>query len=446
MNFSKMRLVASREYSIRVKKKSFIFTTILVPILFAALMIVPSLIMLMGGDDELRKVMVVDHSGIVAQTLVSSETIEYQVVEGVSIDSLKTNFSSLGVYALVDISPLDANDNASMVVYSEKQLNMELKSSIKSSADAAIEAYKLKRYDIENLDKILEDIKTDVSLSTYTIGADGSEKESMVEISMALSYIMSFFIYIFVFMFGNMVMTSVIQEKSNRIVEVIVSSVKPFDLMLGKIFGVAGVALTQFFIWIILTVVLVLGFQMVAGPELFTSGADQMTQMPGMNPADVTVAVNNTPLGSILAALSGLNYTYIIGCFILYFVFGYLLYAAMFAAVGSAVENEADTQQLTLPISLPLILGLFIMLHTFEHPESSLSFWASIIPFTSPMVMLARIPFEGAVAPWELILSLSLLMVTFLAIVYLSGKIYRVGILMYGKKASWKDIWKWIKY
>ena len=448
MNFGKIKLVAGREYSIRVKKKSFIFTTILTPILFAALMIVPSVVMLMGGNEEIRKVVVVDNSGVVAPTLVDTEIVDYEVLQGVSIDSLKANFEATGAYAIVEISQLDENKNVSITAYSAKQMNMELKSSIKRSANAALEAYKLESYDIENLDKILEDVKSDVQLSAYTIGNDGDAKKSIVEISMAMSYIMSFFIYIFVFMFGNMVMNSVIQEKSNRIVEVIVSSVKPFDLMLGKILGVAGVAVTQFLIWVVLTVVLVFGFQAVMGPELFTAGADQMTQMAGVDAEAMmaAAAAPSGPLADIMGALSQINFPYIIGCFLIYFVLGYLLYAAMFAAVGSAVENEADTQQLTLPISLPLILGLFIMLHTFEHPESSLSFWASMIPFTSPMVMLARIPFEGAVPTWELLLSIGLLFVTFLAIVYLSGKIYRVGILMYGKKASWKDLWKWIKY
>ncbi|MBQ2242864.1 MAG: ABC transporter permease [Bacteroidales bacterium] len=448
MNIGKIQLVAGREYSIRVKKKSFIFTTILTPILFAALMIVPSVVMLMGGNEEIRKVVVVDNSGVVAPTLVDTEIVDYEVLQGVSVDSLKANFEATGAYAIVEISQLDENKNVSITAYSAKQMNMELKSSIKRSANAALEAYKLESYDIENLDKILEDVKSDVQLSAYTIGNDGDAKKSMVEISMALSYIMSFFIYIFVFMFGNMVMNSVIQEKSNRIVEVIVSSVKPFDLMLGKILGVAGVAVTQFLIWVVLTVVLVFGFQAVMGPELFTGGAQQMTQMAGVDAEAMmaAAAAPSGPLADIMGALSQINFPYIIGCFLIYFVLGYLLYAAMFAAVGSAVENEADTQQLTLPISLPLILGLFIMLHTFEHPESSLSFWASMIPFTSPMVMLARIPFEGAVPTWELLLSIGLLFVTFLAIVYLSGKIYRVGILMYGKKASWKDLWKWIKY
>ena len=448
MNFGKIKLVAGREYSIRVKKKSFIFTTILTPILFAALMVVPSVVMLMGGDDDIRKVIVVDQSGIVAPTLADTELVDYEVMEGVSVDSLKSHFASTGAYALVEISPLDENKNVKITAYSAKQMNMELKSAIRRSTNSAIEAYKLESYDIENLDKILEDVRTDVQISAFTLSDDGDEKKSIVEVSMALSYIMSFFIYIFVFMFGNMVMNSVIQEKSNRIVEVIVSSVKPFDLMLGKIFGVAGVAVTQFLIWVVLTVVLVFGFQAVMGPELFTGGAQQMTQMAGVDAESMVAAATaqGGPLGDILSAIAQINFPYIIGCFLIYFVLGYLLYAAMFAAVGSAVENEADTQQLTLPISLPLIIGLFIMLHTFEHPESSLSFWASMIPFTSPMVMLARIPFEGAVPTWELLLSIGLLVVTFLAIVYLSGKIYRIGILMYGKKATWKDLWKWIKY
>jgi ABC-2 type transport system permease protein len=345
MNIGKIQLVAGREYSIRVKKKSFIFTTILTPILFAALMIVPSVVMLMGGNEEIRKVVVVDNSGVVAPTLVDTEIVDYEVLQGVSVDSLKANFEATGAYAIVEISQLDENKNVSITAYSAKQMNMELKSSIKRSANAALEAYKLESYDIENLDKILEDVKSDVQLSAYTIGNDGDAKKSMVEISMALSYIMSFFIYIFVFMFGNMVMNSVIQEKSNRIVEVIVSSVKPFDLMLGKILGVAGVAVTQFLIWVLLTVVLVFGFQAVMGPELFTGGAQQMTQMAGVDAEAMmaAAAAPSGPLADIMGALSQINFPYIIGCFLIYFVLGYLLYAAMFAAVGSAVENEADT-------------------------------------------------------------------------------------------------------
>lgn len=452
MDLKKIRIVAGREYSIRVKKKSFILTTIFTPILFAALMVIPSVIMNNEGGEEVRKVIVVDNSNIVAPTLHDTDVINYEVVEGKDPEEMKKNFDSLDAYALVVISSLDEKNNVSVTAYSSKQMNMSLKSSIKNSTNDAIEAYKLANYDIKDLDKILEDIRTDVSMETYTIGESGEEKKSMVEISMVLAYVMSFFIYIFVFMFGNMVMRSVIDEKQSRIVEVVVSSVKPFDLMLGKIVGVAGVAVTQFLIWVVLTLVLVFGFQAVAGKDAIQStlgvGTEQVAQVAGADSTDVAAALSaaNPEVGGVLSALSQIDFGYIVGCFFIFFILGYLLYAAMFAAVGSAVDNEADTQQLTLPITAPLIIGLFIMIHTFQHPDSALSFWASIIPFTSPMVMLARVPFEGGVPTWELLLSIGLLFLTFLFVVYLSGKIYRVGILMYGKKATWKDLWKWIKY
>jgi ABC-2 type transport system permease protein len=245
---------------------------------------------------------------------------------------------------------------------------------------------------------------------------------------MALSYIMSLLIYMFIFMFGNMVMRGVIEEKSGRIVEVIVSSVKSVELMIGKILGIALVALTQFLIWVVLTLVLVA----VAG---FLMGGDIVGTM---ETADVA------GMGSILKGISEIRFGYILTCFLIYFVLGYLLYAGMFAAVGAAVDNEADTGQLSMPVTIPLIIGLFLMLPTFQNPTGQLAFWASIIPFTSPMVMMARIPF-GVVPFWELALSILLLLATFLLMAVISAKIYKVGILTYGKKASFKDLWKWIK-
>ena len=277
---------------------------------------------------------------------------------------------------------------------------------------------------------------------------------------MVLAYLMSFMIYMFVFMFGNMVMRSVIDEKSSRVVEVIVSSVKSVELMMGKIIGVALVALTQFLIWVVLTFAIVTGVSTFAAPKL-ADDADmaQAVRMAassgGVHPDNIdgivdaasqqTVADGESDgIFDIISKVKGLPWGYIIGCFLIYFLLGYLLYASMFAAIGAAVDNEADTSQLQLPITIPLIIGLFIMLHTFEHPSSQLSFWASIIPFTSPMVMLARIPF-GVVPFWQLALSIGLLIITFVAMAMLSARIYRAGILMYGKKSSWKDLWKWMK-
>jgi ABC-2 type transport system permease protein len=270
----------------------------------------------------------------------------------------------------------------------------------------------------------------------------------MVEIFMGISYLLSFFIYMFIFMFGSMVMRGVIEEKTNRIVEVIISSVKPFQLMLGKILGVGSVALLQFMIWILLTAGIVFGVQAAFGTDKISDTTAITQQIASGVQSDLTQAITevqkDNPFDEIMSALSAVPITSILISFLLYFLLGYLLYAALFSAVGSAVDNEADTQQLILPVTLPLIIGLFIMVHTFQHPDSSLSFWGSIIPFTSPMVMMARVPF--GVPFWELALSLTLLAGTFLLMTYLSAKIYRVGILMYGKKASWKEILKWLKY
>lgn len=427
MNFNKIGIILGREFSVRVKKKSFILTTILTPILMAALFIVPTVLMMVGGKDT-EKVMVQDNSGIVAPYLESSSTAEYIIApEGSTLEQLKADFNNLGVYALVGISELDSSNNVQAVAYSAEPLNVDIKSDISRKVNKAVETMKLSLYNITDLDRILEEVRSDVQITTLTLTEKG-EKEESTEIYMALSYIMSFLIYMFIFMFGNMVMRGVIEEKSGRIVEVIVSSVKSVELMIGKILGVALVALTQFLIWVVLTLILV----MVAG---FLLGGDLVGTMESAEVAG---------MGSILKGISEVRFGYVITCFLIYFVLGYLLYAGMFAAVGAAVDNEADTGQLSIPITVPLILGLFLMIPTFQNPTGQLAFWSSIIPFTSPMVMMARIPF-GVVPFWELVLSIILLLATALLMAVISAKIYKVGILTYGKKASFKDLWKWIK-
>ena len=452
MGRSKIGIIIGREYAIRVKKKSFIFTTILTPLLFAALMVVPSLIALYSSGEEGQMVKVVDESGIVMPYLESSKEIIFeQAAPEESLASLKENFKDSGLFAIIGISPLDSNKNLTITAYSEKQLNIDLQSQIRKSVNKAVEDNKLKAYNIPDLDRVLKDIESDVKMNTYTLDEQtGEEKESMVEIYMGIGYIASFLIYRFIFMFGSMVMRSVIDEKTTRIVEVIVSSVKPFQLMLGKIIGVAAVGLTQFLIWVVLTFAIVTGVSAAVGvdkiQESVTAGMPVEQVMEEMNVQNIdmqNLEVEESEFDGILRALREVNYIKIVVCFLIYFLLGYLLYSGMFAAVGSAVDNEADTQQLILPVTMPLIIGLFIMLHTFQYPDSSLSFWASVIPFTSPMVMMARIAY--GVPAWELALSIGLLIVTFLILTYISGKIYRIGILMYGKKATWKDLWKWMK-
>jgi ABC-2 type transport system permease protein len=316
---------------------------------------------------------------------------------------------------------------------------MDTKKEIERNVKRALEKNKLDKYNIDDLDSIMKTVATDVSAKTYTVEEGGKEKAGMVEIYMVISYLASFMIYIFIFMFGSMVMRGVIEEKTNRVVEVIVSSVKPFELMLGKILGVGAVAVVQFLIWVFLTMGITIGVQALMGGNI--SPADLSTGMQnGMPAADLGKA----PLNDILAALAGVDFLSVGVAFFAFFILGYLLYASMFSAVGSAVDNETDTQQLVLPVTLPLIIGLLIMVNTFQYPDSNLSFWGSMIPFTSPMVMMARVPF--GVPAWEMILSILILFATFLGMTYISAKIYRIGILSYGKKASWKDLWKWIKY
>ena len=457
MNWKKVGIVINHEYMTRVRKKSFILTTLLTPLALGLLIVVPTLIMLFTGQED-QKVKVIDESGIVAPYFENSEHTTYVMGEpGETVEGLKDRFEELDYYAIVGISPLDEKGDVSVVSYSKEPLNMDLKTSINRVVNKAVEDRKLTQYDIQNLDVILADVKTDIKVNAMTLTSDGDAKEDSVEVYMALSYVMSFLIYMFVFIFGSMVMRSVIDEKSSRVVEVIVSSVKSVELMMGKIIGVALVALTQFFIWIALTVAIVMGVQAFAGPKLMAEmgGMTEMVAMAGQDghigPEDMAALADQAGYDSnalgmvkIVNLIRSLNWGLILGSFLIYFLLGYLLYASMFAAIGAAVDNEADTSQLQLPVTIPLIIGLFIMLHTFQHPSSPLSVWASIIPWTSPMVMLARVPF-GVVPAWQLILSIVLLLVTFLATAWLSAKIYRVGILTYGKKSTFKDLLKWMK-
>ncbi|MDR1680817.1 MAG: ABC transporter permease [Prevotellaceae bacterium] len=428
----KVFLVIEREFSTRVKKKSFIITTILVPLLMAGLMVVPFLVQSYLKDTEKKTIVVTDRSGLAREALVDSEDLTFVFADGASPDSLRELFGESGWYAVVDVGVLGDNGTPSIEIYSFKQTNMDVQQRIEASMGKAVERSKMKAYNIEGLEEMLASIQTSLHVKTYLWGEDGQEKASYTFVYMGISYLFSFLIYIFIVLFGGMVIRGVIEEKTSRIVEVIVSSLKPFELMIGKILGVASVGLLQFVIWVALTA----GIYAVAMGTLLSS-ADTSSLGAATGEAG---AMATGLLPDIRSIVESIDFVSIIGAFILYFLFGYLLYAALYAAIGSAVESEADTQQLMLPVTIPLMIGIFIMLHTFQYPDSSLSFWCSMIPFTSPMVMMARIPF--GVPFWEIALSLSLLLVTFLGVAWLAGKIYRTGILMYGKKVSFKEMWR----
>ena len=451
MKLRNIKTIISREYMTRVRKKSFLLTTFLVPIFFAAMCILPSVILFMAKEKG-KQVAVVDQSGIVMPYLIDTEEIDYSDRTGENVESLKSRFEELGLDALVVISELDTeNKTVTVASYSETPMSVDMKESITSKVNDAVEDYRIALYEIGDLKQIMQEIESDVSMSTYTLDSSGEEKITSSEVYMVVSMVFAIIIYMFIAMFSAMVMQSVIEEKASRVVEVLVSSVKATELMFGKIIGVACVALTQFFLWIVLTLVLVggfsafVGFDSLMGDPAQTEQMMEMTaQMGGVDMAEMTAAMQEEEgLGAVLSTLKDINWVQMIFAFIIYFALGYLLYASLFAAIGSAVENEADTTQLQMPITLPLMLAFFIALYAFNAPDSQIVWWGSMIPFTSPIVMLARIPF--GVPMWELALSIALLVMTFGACGWLSAKIYKIGILMFGKKTTFKDLWKWLR-
>ena len=466
MNLRTINIIIRREYLNKVKKKSFLIITFLVPILFVALCILPTLIM-MGTKESAKDIAVVDRSGIVLPFLEDTETIHYRDFTMLGVDSVKMYREQFGVDAVLSISPLDeVNKTVTAEAFSEKPLGVEMTESINRRINDAVEAYRIDSYGIDNLETIMKDVKSHVHLTSFTLDKEGKESVSESGVYMAVSMILGMILYMFIALFCGMVMSSVIEEKTSRVVEVLISSVKSTELMFGKIIGVALVALTQFLLWIVLAGILLGVFGAIFGSKLdlqslvsdpMTASVIESSGMGGMTStldlsavsekaaADSvsTAAAPSSELGVIVGTIRHLPLGQILIGFLLYFILGYLLYASIFAAIGSAVENEGDSQQLQLPVTIPLLLGFFIALYAYKAPDSALVFWGSMIPFTSPIVMLARIPF--GVPTWELVVSLVILLLTFVLFAYLSAKIYKVGILMFGKKSSWKDLWKWLK-
>lgn len=443
MNWNKVGIVVGREYSDRVKKKSFLLITFLSPIFFAALCILPSLIMI-GAKEEAKKIAVVDKSGIVLPILEDSEAATYSDFSSYDPDSLKTKLADLGMDAELYVSAIDtATKNVTAVTYSGKPLGVDLVENLEGKVNDAVEDYRIDSYGIDGLKNILSDVEPDIHLATITLGEDGEEKITSSEIYMLISMLLGIIIYMFIAMFGGMVMSSVIEEKSSRVVEVLVSSVKATELMFGKIIGIALVALTQFFLWIVLTLILVAAGAAIFGMDSISAGMAAASDPAMQAQVEQMASSDAGGMQTIMSTLLSINWGQIVIAFVVFFVFGYLLYASLFAAIGSAVENEGDSSQLQLPVTIPLMIAFFIALYCFKAPDSGVVFWGSMIPFTSPIVMLARIPF--GVPAWQLILSILLLVVTFFACGWASAKIYKAGILMYGKKSTFKDLWKWLK-
>lgn len=457
MNFRIIETVIGREYSTRVKKKSFIVTTFLVPVLFAGIFVAVFLIM-RNTEERARKVAVVDQSGIVMPYLESNDRTVYVDFSGNDPDSLKNQLESFGMDVMALISPLDtAARTVSVQTYSKDPVGVEFSSSLSGKVEDAVEDYRIDRYGIENLKQIMRDVRPDIKVTEYTIDEQGNESISESGIYMALSLFLGIIIYLFIAMFGGQVMSSVIEEKTSRVVEILISSVKSVDLMFGKIIGVAMVALTQFLMWIVLTVFLVGVAGSALGKDMLRSfsgdpqtvartigvPSDQLETLGAVT--DTTAAAAGEPGGMevVVATLAHIPWVKLLVCFLVFFILGYLLYASFYAAIGSCVENEGDAQQLLMPVTIPLMIAYFVILIAFRNPDSGLVVWCSMIPFTSPIVMLARIPY--GVPGWQLFLSIAILFLTFLACAWLSAKIYKAGILMFGKKTTFKDLWKWLR-
>lgn len=441
-------VVISREYATRVKKKSFLVTTFLVPVLFAALCCIPVFLM-MFNKDEMKVIAVYDESGIILPVLESNSEVQYADCSACVLDSLKAQFSELPYSAILHVSPLDEANSVSVSTFSTKPVGMNILSNMENKIVGAVQDYRISQYNIEGLKTILDEVKPDIEIKTYTIGEDGQEKISDTNVYMIISLVLGIIIFLFVTMFSSSVMQSVIEEKQSKVVEVLLSSIKSVDLMFGKIIGVALVALTQFVLWILLTAIIVSTVFGIVGKDKLMGTPDptELVSQMGVTGADAAAAIPapDMPeeLQTVLQTLDGINIPEILMFFFIFFIFGYLLYASMFAAIGSAVENAEESNQLQMPLTVPLMLAYFIALYAWNAPDSSLAVWGSMIPFTSPIVMLARIPF--GVPAWQEWLSVAILVLTFAFMGWMSAKIYRIGILTSGKKASWKDLWKWIK-
>ncbi|MBO4469087.1 MAG: ABC transporter permease [Bacteroidales bacterium] len=445
MKLHTIGIVIRREYLNKVKKKSFLVTTFVVPILMAALCIVP-VVLMMNSKEKTKKIAVVDQSGIVMPYLESNDVLAYTDLSSEPLDSVKANMAALGYDGVLHISEINEEKSVSADFTSQKPIGMSTTEMMNGRINAAVEAYRVSTYGIDGLDRIMKEIKSNVRISSYTRDEAGKEKISDASVNSILSMVLGIFIFIFITMFGAMVMSAVIEEKSSRVVEVLISSVKATELMFGKIIGIALVAFTQFLLWILLTGAIVGAAMGIILPKAAQNvDPTELLATTGVNPDMVNMpfATGNAEIDSIIGTIQGLNLGSILLYFVIFFIFGYLLYASLYAAIGSAVENEGDTQQLQLPVTIPLMLAYFIALYAFNAPDSSIAVWGSMIPFTSPIVMLARIPF--GVPGWQIALSLVLLALTTLGCAWLSAKIYKVGILMFGKKSTFKDLWKWLK-
>ena len=444
---NKLFLIIQREYFSRVKKKSFLIMTILGPLLMAGLMIVP--VWLAMRDKTDHQILVLDHSGLFIDKLPNTKQIKF-TYGAESIQSAKAKLKDGPFDLIMEIKGDALNDNKTTpILYYKKQPGISTEQYISNTMENILFDYRLQgdSIDLNKIDKA----RRPVEILTLKVTEDGKDEKTNTEINMAIGFGCAIAIYFMIFLYGSQVMRGVIEEKTNRIVEVIVSSVKPFQLMLGKIIGVALVGLTQFILWIVLTLIISTTVNSILFKDQIADTVKHNSQMEKVMKNDLTAGIDKMDkVGSpnevieLFNNVNNINISKVLMCFAFYFLFGYLLYAALFAAIGSAVDSEADTQQFILPVTIPLIASFIIAQSVVTDPDSSMAQFFSIFPLTSPIVMMVRLPFDVPI--WELALSMFMLIVGFLFFTWMAGKIYRTGILMYGKKTTWKELGKWLFY
>lgn len=438
---NKVGLIIKREYLSRVRKKTFILTTLLTPILFIGL--IAAVIFITVKNVRNEKIAVVDAEGILKSNLKSSEAVTYEFRTDVDT----SNFKAKGFTALLMAPHSSVNTGSNFKLVSEKSLSRVANSRIDKDISRSLENNLISQ-ELKIDPLLIDSIKNKANLVKVDVVKKdemGKFTSSNFDLASGIGYFTAFLIYMTLFIYGVMVMRGVMEEKTNRIAEVIVSSVKPFQLMLGKIIGIGAVGLTQFLIWIVLITVLSTVFTAIIPHEVLEQVKNAQQGAAG-NLQQTSEAMQN--MAEIQTKFASVNWGIVIGCFLFYFLGGYLFYASLFAAVGSAVnEDSQDAQSLSLPITLPIVFAIIIMINSINDPSSSLATWSSLIPFFSPIVMMSRIPFgvPGTVPYWQLGLSMLLLVAGFLFTTWLSAKIYRTGILLYGKKPTWKEMIKWVR-
>lgn len=444
---SKIGIIIEREFNERVRKKSFIITTLLTPLLMITLMLVPAFITTYSTSD-VKHIAVVDDSKIVAGALENTDEVVFEAVP-LPLEIARKEYSDR--FAVLYIGNDIIDNGNSIQIYTNGSTSIGIERSIARQVESVLRQEKLKKHNIENLPKILMDMTYRVNIQSYKNTVESSadmadsgsvEDESSSSVAATvLAYVLSFLLYMFLLIYGVMVMQSVIEEKNSRVLEVMVTSVRPFEMMMGKILGVACVALLQIVIWVVLIAATVYFVLPMVLPEEISSALDLMKA----GGAAAVQGGSEIMLLQAIMKISNIGYmTTVLVSLLVFMIGGFLLYAAMYAAVGSSVDSPQDAQQLQTPITIPIIVSIMVMLSVINDPTSELAFWFSMIPFTSPIVMMARIPYE--IPAWEIIASAAILYASFMLVVWAAAKIYRVGILMHGKKPSYKDLWKWIRY